>query len=287
MKPFIALGGLEFDVISAEQKLFCPGYYQLPGVSHRYRDWKKNGHGAVNLTRAITESCDVYFYRLASALGIDNMYSFLHKFGFGEKTGIDLVGEKSGLLPSREWKRERKNQAWYPGETLITGIGQGYLQVTPLQLAKATATLASNGKVITPFLVDKMVSAQGTSLDIEHSDYTIPLKQENVNSVVQGMVNVVHSDHGTAKGINKNINYQIAGKTGTAQVLGIKQNAKYDENSIDFKYRDHALFVSFAPVDDPQIAVAVVVENGGHGGSVAAPIAGEVIKQFLQEKYEN
>jgi penicillin-binding protein 2 len=132
-----------------------------------------------------------------------------------------------------------------------------------------------------------MVSAQDTSLDIEHSDYTIPLKQENVNSVVQGMVNVVHSDHGTAKGINKNINYQIAGKTGTAQVLGIKQNAKYDENSIDFKYRDHALFVSFAPVDDPQIAVAVVVENGGHGGSVAAPIAGEVIKQFLQEKYEN
>jgi penicillin-binding protein 2 len=287
MKPFIALAGLEFDVISPEQKLFCPGYYQLPGVLHRYRDWKKNGHGAVNLTRAITESCDVYFYHLASALGIDNMYSFLHKFGFGEKTGIDLVGEKSGLLPSREWKRERKNQAWYPGETLITGIGQGYLQVTPLQLAKATATLASNGKVITPFLVDKMVSAQGTSLDIEHSDYTIPLKQENVNSVVQGMVNVVHSDHGTAKGINKNINYQIAGKTGTAQVLGIKQNAKYDENSIDFKYRDHALFVSFAPVDDPQIAVAVVVENGGHGGSVAAPIAGEVIKQFLQEKYEN
>ncbi len=287
IKPFIALAGLEFDVISAEQKLFCPGYYQLPGVTHRYRDWKKNGHGAVNLTRAITESCDVYFYRLASALGIDNMYNFLHKFGFGEKTGIDLVGEKSGLLPSREWKRERKNQAWYPGETLITGIGQGYLQVTPLQLAKATATLASNGKVITPFLVDKMVSAQGTTLGIEHSDNTIPLKQEHVNSVVQGMVNVVHSEHGTAKGINKNISYQIAGKTGTAQVLGIKQNAKYDENSIDFKYRDHALFVSFAPVDDPQIAVAVVVENGGHGGSVAAPIAGEVIKQFLQEKYEN
>ena len=287
IKPFIALAGLEFDVISAEQKLFCPGYYQLPGVTHRYRDWKKNGHGVVNLTRAITESCDVYFYRLASALGIDNMYNFLHKFGFGEKTGIDLVGEKSGLLPSREWKRERKNQAWYPGETLITGIGQGYLQVTPLQLAKATATLASNGKVITPFLVDKMVSAQGTTLGIEHSDNTIPLKQEHVNSVVQGMVNVVHSEHGTAKGINKNISYQIAGKTGTAQVLGIKQNAKYDENSIDFKYRDHALFVSFAPVDDPQIAVAVVVENGGHGGSVAAPIAGEVIKQFLQEKYEN
>ena len=287
MKPFIALAGLEFDVINAGQKFFCPGFYQLPGVTHRYRDWKKGGHGAVDLTRAITESCDVYFYRLASALGIDNMYTFLHKFGFGEKTGIDLVGEKSGLLPSREWKRDRKNQAWYPGETLITGIGQGYLQVTPLQLAKATATLASNGKVMTPFLVDKMVSQQGTASGADGSNYSIPLKQENVSSVIKGMVNVVHSEHGTAKGINKNITYQIAGKTGTAQVLGIKQNAKYDENSIDFKYRDHALFVSFAPVDDPQIAVAVVVENGGHGGSVAAPIAGEVIRQFLQEKYEN
>ena len=287
IKPFIALAGLEFEVINAEQKFFCPGYYLLPGVTHRYRDWKKGGHGAVDLTRAITESCDVYFYRLASSLGIDNMYSFLHKFGFGEKTGIDLVGEKSGLLPSREWKRERKNQAWYPGETLITGIGQGYLQVTPLQLAKATATLASDGKVMTPFLVDKMLGTQSTVLGIEHSAYTIPLKQEHFNSVVRGMINVVHSEHGTAKGINKNITYQIAGKTGTAQVLGIKQNAKYDENSIDFKYRDHALFVSFAPVDDPQIAVAVVVENGGHGGSVAAPIAGEIIKQFLQENYEN
>ena len=287
VKPFVALAGLEYEAITSEQKLFCPGYYQLPGVTHKYRDWKKGGHGSVSMNQAITESCDVYFYRLAATLGIDNMVSFMQKFGFGEKTGIDLMGEKSGLLPTRQWKREKKNQAWYPGETLITGIGQGYLQVTPIQLAKATAALANQGKVITPFLVDKVVSAKGAHPGSELSSYNISVKTDNVNAVIAGMVNVVHSARGTAKGINKNINYQIAGKTGTAQVLGIKQNAKYNENNIDFKYRDHALFVSFAPVDDPKIAVVVIAENGGHGGSVAAPIAGQVIKQYLEENHEN
>jgi len=287
IKPFIALAGLEYAAISPEQKLYCPGYYQIPGVTHKYRDWKKGGHGSVDLNQAITESCDVYFYRLAATLGIDNMYSFLQKFGFGEKSGIDLMGEKSGLLPSREWKREQKNQAWYPGETLITGIGQGYLQVTPVQLARATATLANKGKVVTPFLVNKIVNVQGTRPGVEPSNNIIPLNPSNVNSVIDAMINVVHSAHGTAKGINKDISYQIAGKTGTAQVMGIKQGAKYNENNIDFKFRDHALFVSFAPANDPKIAVAVVVENGGHGGSVAAPIAGQVIKQFLQENNEN
>lgn len=287
IKPFIALAGLEYDAISPQQNLLCPGYYQLPGVSHKYRDWKKGGHGSVNLNKAITESCDVYFYRLAATLGIDHMHSFLQKFGFGEKSGIDLVGEKSGLLPSREWKRDQKNQAWYPGETLITGIGQGYHQVTPLQLARATATLANKGKVVTPFLVDKIVSPHDTRPGPEVQKDTIPLNPNNINTVIEGMINVVHSARGTAKGINQNISYQIAGKTGTAQVLGIKQNAKYNENNIDFKFRDHALFISFAPADDPKIAVAVVVENGGHGGSVAAPIAGQIIKQFLSDDNEN
>ncbi len=287
LKPFVALAGLEYEAITPEQKLFCPGYYQLPGVTHKYRDWKKGGHGSVDMNQAITESCDVYFYRLAASLGIDNMVSFMQKFGFGEKTGIDLVGEKSGLLPTREWKREKKNQAWYPGETLITGIGQGYLQVTPIQLVKATAALANQGKVITPFLVDKVVGAQGSHSGTNSNYYNVSVKTENVNAVIAGMINVVHSARGTAKGINRNINYQIAGKTGTAQVLGIKQNAKYNENSIDFKYRDHALFMSFAPVDDPKIAVVVIAENGGHGGSVAAPIAGEVIKKYLEENHEN
>jgi penicillin-binding protein 2 len=287
VKPFVALAGLEYGAINPEQKLYCPGYYQLPGVSHKYRDWKKGGHGSVDLNQALTESCDVYFYRLASMLGIDNMYNFLQKFGFGEKTGIDLMGEKSGLLPSREWKLDKKNQAWYPGETLITGIGQGYLQVTPLQLARATATLANKGKVVTPFLVGNIVNSQGSHQRTGANNNDIPLNQDNINTVINGMINVIHSEHGTAKGINRNISYQIAGKTGTAQVTGIKQGAKYNENNIDFKFRDHALFVSFAPANAPKIAVAVVVENGGHGGSVAAPIAGQVIKQFLQDYHEN
>ena len=284
IKPFIALAGLEYNAINAEHKLFCPGYYQLPNVSHHYRDWKKGGHGSVNITEAITQSCDVYFYSLASMLGIDRMHNFLQHFGFGEKSGIDLAGEKQGLLPSREWKRSQRNQSWYPGETLITGIGQGYLQVTPIQLAKATATLANKGKVVMPFLVKNTTDPAPTESDMEHPPSNITLKAENINSIISAMVNVIHDPHGTAKGISKNITYQIAGKTGTAQVFNIKQDAKYNENEIDFKLRDHALFISFAPADDPKIAVAVVVENGGHGGSVAAPIAGQVIKQFLGEQ---
>ncbi len=287
VKPFVGLAGLEYNAISAEHKLFCPGYYQLPNVSHHYRDWKKGGHGSVNMTEAITQSCDVYFYSLASILGIDRMHSFLQHFGFGEKTGIDLAGEKQGLLPSREWKRNQRNQSWYPGETLITGIGQGYLQVTPIQLAKATATLANKGKVVMPFLVKKSVNPDALGSDTKSPLDNIELKSENINSIISAMVNVIHDPHGTAKGISKDINYQIAGKTGTAQVFNIKQDAKYNENDIDFKLRDHALFISFAPADDPKIAVAVVVENGGHGGSVAAPIAGQVIKQFLGDNNES
>lgn len=282
IKPFIALAGLEYNAVNAQQKLFCPGYYQLPGVSHKYRDWRKGGHGSVNMNEAITQSCDVYFYRLAGTLGIDHIHEFLQKFGFGEKSEIDLVGEKAGLLPSREWKREQKNRAWYPGETLITGIGQGYLQVTPLQLTRATATLANKGNIVTPFLVDKIVTPHATKPGPETHKGVIPLKYTNMDSIFEGMINVVHGGRGTAKSIGRNISYQIAGKTGTAQVFNIKQNAKYNENDIDFKLRDHALFIAFAPADDPKIAVAVIAENGGHGGSVAAPIAAKVIKQFLK-----
>jgi penicillin-binding protein 2 len=154
-------------------------------------------------------------------------------------------------------------------------------------LARATATLANSGKIVTPFLVDKIVTTQTTSPGPETQQKNIPLKSNNINTIVAAMVNVVHSAHGTAKGINNDISYQIAGKTGTAQVMGIKQNARYNENNIDFKFRDHALFIAFAPADDPKIAVAVVVENGGHGGSVAAPIAGQVIKQYLIDNNEN
>lgn len=281
IKPFIALAGLEYDAINPKTKLYCPGHFQLPGSSHKYRDWRRGGHGSVDMSYAITQSCDVYFYRLALSLGIDHLQAFLQKFGFGEKSGIDLVGEKSGLLPSREWKEARKKRAWFPGETVITGIGQGYWQVTPLQLARATATLANKGSVVTPFLVDRIVTAHATKPGSEIHKGSLAIDPKHLDSVIAAMVNVVHSARGTAKSIGYGINYHIAGKTGTAQVFNIKQNARYNEKSIDLKLRDHALFVAFAPADDPQIAMAVIAENGGHGGSVAAPIASKVIRQFL------
>ncbi len=278
IKPFIGLAGLEYQVTDFYHKLFCPGYYQLPKVKHKYRDWKKWGHGKVNLNIAITQSCDVYFYDLARTLGIDKLHDFLQKFGFGEKTGLDLVGEKAGLLPSRAWKRKARNQPWYPGETLITGIGQGFLQVTPTQLARATATLANRGNIVTPYLVSKDYALTHNTRQPESQ---IELNQTNVDDIVSAMVNVVHGKRGTARRLKKGIDYQIAGKTGTAQVFSVKQEEEYDEDNIPVKLRDHALFMSFAPADDPKIAVAVIVENGRHGGSVAGPIAGKIMKRFL------
>jgi penicillin-binding protein 2 len=283
LKPFVALAGLEDSIITPSRRFNCTGAFELKNVNHKYRCWKKTGHGSVNLKDAITESCDVYFYQLANELNIERMHDFLQQFGFGEKTGIDLAGEKTGLLPSPQWKRDQKKGGWGRGETLITAIGQGYNQVTPLQLARATATLANKGQVVTPFLVNKIVSAADTRPGPEIHKDIIPLNQKNVDSVIGAMIDVIHSNRGTAYALRKDFNYQMAGKTGTAQVRGIKQNARYNENTTELKYRDHALFIAFAPAADPQIAVAVIAENGGHGGSVAAPIAARVIKQYLKD----
>ncbi|WP_404357595.1 penicillin-binding protein 2 [Methylotuvimicrobium sp. KM1] len=283
IKPFMALAGLEYQVTHPGQKTYCPGYFQLPNVKHKYRDWKRGGHGTVDLNLAIVQSCDVYFYSLALSLGIDNIHRFFTKFGFGEKSGIDLVGELSGLQPSKQWKRKARNQSWYPGETVITGIGQGYTQVTPLQLARATATLANRGKVVHPHLVGSFTD-NGILKPVEAKpEISLALNPRNIDAVVSAMINVVHSARGTARVISRGIDYQIAGKTGTAQVFTVKQEKRYNENEIAFKLRDHALFMAFAPAHDPQIAVAVIAENGGHGGSVAAPIAGKIIRQYLQE----
>ena len=281
LKPFFGLAGLEYKVTSFQQKKYCPGYYQLPNHSHKYRDWKKWGHGSVDLNDAITQSCDVYFYDLARSLGIDRLHEFMQKFGFGKKSGIDLVGETSGLFPSKSWKRKRRNQSWFPGETLITGIGQGFIQVTALQLARATATLANRGKIVTPVLAARIVHSDATTITDKNPGQPLDLNTANLDNIILAMTNVVHGPRGTAKKIGLDIPYQIAGKTGTAQVFSVKQEEKYNEDEIEFKLRDHALFIAFAPADAPQIAVAVIVENGGHGGSVAAPIAAKVIKQFI------
>lgn len=284
VKPFVALAGLEYRVANHDQKLYCPGFYQLANASHRFRDWKKGGHGFVNMKSAIVQSCDVYFYDLAYNLGIDRIYNLLHQFGFGSETGIDIHGEKSGLLPSPEWKRRAKGQVWFPGETLITGIGQGFTQATPLQLAKATALIANPNKPIRPHLVNKISYLDGTKDVTQKSLKPLDVDPGNLNFIISSMTDVVHSARGTAKRISDGIDYRIAGKTGTAQVFTVKQEEKYEEKDVDKRLRDHALFIAFAPVDNPSIAISVIVENGGHGSSVAAPIARKIIDQYLSAK---
>lgn len=284
IKPFVGLGGLEMKAISLDQNVFCPGFYTLKGRAHQYRDWKRGGHGSVSLDKAIVESCDVYFYTLAHALGIDRLHDFLTRFGFGVKTGIDVTGELEALMPSPEWKRRVHSQPWYPGETLIAGIGQGYTLVTPLQLAVATATLANRGKRWLPALAkaaEDSVSHALTPLAGEPLEQVPIVNPAHWQSVVDAMVRVVHSDHGTARRIGLDAQYTIAGKTGTAQVFGIKQDEKYVEEKVAERLRDHALFIAFAPADDPRIAIAVIVENGSHGSTAAAPVARQMMDRYF------
>ncbi len=287
IKPFVALAGLETGVVEHDHSVNCPGYYRLPGDNHRYRCWKERGHGKVDVNKSISESCDVFYYQLARALKIDRLHDYMTLFGFGEKTGVDLLdvsNEPSGLFPSRDWKRRTHGQSWYPGETLITGIGQGFTLVTPLQLASATATLANRGVRVRPRLVQEIEdihSGEKNRIWPQQINEIPKVEQEHWDQIIQAMQDVVHSPTGTARRLSKDIPYTIAGKTGTAQVIGIKQDEKYDETKIAKKYHDHGLFVAFAPVEEPEIAVAVIVENGGSGSSSAAPVAGKIIKAWL------
>jgi len=276
VKPFIGLAGLENQVTHFNQKTFCRGYYQLPKYKHKYRCWKKRGHGRVNMQTAIIQSCDVYFYDLAVKLGIDRLHDFLSKFHFGQKTGIDLVGEKRAILPSRAWKKKRKGVVWYPGETVNTGIGQGYFTVTPLQLASATAALANGGLYIIPHLL-----MESSGKPYLKKAKKIPLKSKyNLQNIQYAMLQVIEGARGTAKRI-RSTKYQIAGKTGTAQVFSVAQDKEYKNLNVSKKNQDHALFVTYAPVDKPTIAIGIIVENAGHGGSVAAPIAKKVMDAWI------
>jgi len=286
-KPFYGLLGLESAVSTKDQTIFCPGFYKLPNEERRYRDWKKQGHGHMDLHDAITQSCDVYFYDLAYRMGIDRMSEFMAKFGFGVKTGVDSTGERNGLLPSREWKRGHDGMPWFPGETLITGIGQGALLVTPLQLANSTAAFSTKGVRYRPHLVKTIeYIPEYNRIDaISQIVEQYPLQREkNWQHVHDAMVSVVHGLRGTAHySIGRDIEYKVAGKTGTAQVFEIAQDEEYEEDEVIEKLRDHALFISYAPADNPRIAVAVIVENGGHGSSVAAPIARQIMDAYLLE----
>jgi penicillin-binding protein 2 len=281
----MALAGLELGLRKPSDSIVDPGYYSLPNSRHQFRDWKVGGHGVVDLRRAISQSCDTYFYRLAVDMGIDRMHDYLAKFGLGEKSGIDLDGESSGLLPSREWKQRRWKKIWYPGETVIAGIGQGYHLTTPLQLVTATAMLANGGKRIEPRLVQAVRDPLSHAWQLQPSavPVQVPIKPANLELVRAGMMDVMRPG-GTAAAAAAGAPYTIAGKTGTAQVVGIKQGAKYDTKRLARKLQDHALFIAYAPAENPTIAIAVMVENGGHGGGTAAPIARAVFDYYLTGK---
>ena len=284
-KPFVAMAGLENGKREPPFSISDPGFFTLPGSSHRYRDWKPSGHGSVDIQRAITVSCDTFFYGLAMDLGIEKLTSFVSHFGFGKKTGLDIHGEIGGLLPTPDWKWRRWKQRWYPGETVIVGIGQGYTLVTPMQLAYATATLANNGVAMRPHLVSS-IQANNTGVNrpipIEIVD-RVDLQQRNIEIVRAGMIGVTQPG-GTAVAVGANSPYLVAAKTGTAQVVGIRQNEKYNASKLDERHRDHALFIAYAPADDPKIALAIIVENGEHGGSTAGPIARKVMDYYLLGK---
>jgi len=284
-KPFVALAGLEAGKRLPPYSIQDPGFFTLPGNRHRYRDWKPSGHGVVDIQKAITISCDTFFYGLAQELGIENLTNFVRHFGFGKRSEFDIKGEIEGLLPTPEWKKRRFKQPWYPGETVIVGIGQGYTLVTPLQLAQATAILANQGVAMRPHLVTEIQNElSGKRQMIAHKILDrVQLNPNNVEIVKRGMVDVTLPG-GTAASVGANAGYSIAAKTGTAQVIGIKQNEKYNESAINERHRDHALFIAYAPAEDPTIALAVIVENGGHGGSAAGPIARKVMDYYLLGK---
>lgn len=285
LKPFLALAGLEENLRTPVWSMWDPGYFSLPGRNYKFRDWKKGGHGQVNLHKAIVESVDTYFYKLADELGIDTIHRYLTRFGFGAKTGIDLPSESTGVAPSRDWKKRRFGAPWYPGDTISVGIGQGYNLVTPLQLAVATAGIANGHSLIQPVLT-KVALDPTIKKDLSSIAPTrvrpLRMSPQNVKVLQKAMEDVMRPG-GTAANAAAGATYTMAGKTGTAQVFSLK-GEDYDENTIDKKSRDHALFIAYAPADDPTIALAVIVENGGHGGSVAAPIARKVFDAYFKSQ---
>ncbi len=288
IKPMLALAALESGATNLTRRTVCRGFFTLPNTTHRYRDWKPEGHGEVDLHDALEQSCDVYFYEISGDIGIDRMHYFLDQFGLGHATGVDVSGEHPGLVPSREWKRknfrEPTDQRWYNGETVIASIGQGYMLATPLQLASAAGALATRGIRYEPHLVaaveDGLTGKRTLVAPARVDDVRID-SDEHWDVVLGAMHDVMQSVRGTAWAAGGNAPYQMAGKSGTSQLFSISQEDEYDEDEIDERLRDHALFISFAPIDNPRIAVAVVVENGSSGSRVAAPIARAIMDEYL------
>lgn len=287
IKPILGLAALQLGVVNLTHRHLCKGHYSLPGNTHRYRDWLSTGHGSVNLHNAISQSCDVFFYEISEQIGIDRMHNYLDQFGLGQKTNIELTGERVGLIPSTLWKKtmfsKNEDKTWFPGETVIASIGQGYMLATPLQLANATAALATRGKRFKPKLVsaieDPLSKTKVKSEPLQLND----IKVDSVTyweEIISAMHNVMQGS-GTAKNVGSGAPYKMAGKSGTVQVVSVGQEEEYDQENLDERFQDHALFVAFAPLHNPQIAVAVIVENGNSGSRVAAPIAKRIMDQYL------
>ena len=282
IKPMVAIAGLDAGVITPSTRVFDPGFYQLPNNKHKYRNWNRYGDGWVDLDLALARSNDTYFYDLAHKLGVDRLHEYMSRFGFGQRVSLDMFEETAGLMPSREWKRNRYRQAWYPGETLILGIGQGYMQTTPLQLAQATALMASRGKWIRPHLARRVNGVQPVDTD---PPADIVLRDPKAWEPARlGMEHVLHGARGTARKVGEAAAYRIAGKSGTAQVVAIKQGERYNREKTQERHRDHALFIAYAPAEKPAIAVAVMVENGESGSGVAAPVAKQVLDAWLLDE---
>lgn len=282
-KMITALAGLEEGVIDLESVYYCPGYHAFG--NRIYRCWKWAGHGAVNLIRAIAESCDVYFYQVGQQVGVDGLAKYAKKLGLGVKTGLEIEHEKAGLIPTKKWKRGRYNQKWHEGETLSIAIGQGYNLVTPLQMAVMTSILANGGKKYRPQIVEKVVSPNGEVVERLEPELLEELTgmDRHLHLIQEGMHEVVQGKRGTARRARIE-GIEIAGKTGTAQVVKLAQYKHLKEEDIPYKYRDHAWFTCYAPADNPEIAVTVLVEHGLHGSSGAAPIAKAVLETYFAER---
>ena len=281
LKPLFGLIGLQNDIFDLDFAIDDPGYFYMEGIERPWRDHNsdRGGHGiGVDLAEAIIESCDVFFYTIGVKIGIDLLAKDSAKFSLGERTGIDLYGEQEGIMPTRQWKLKYRNESWFDGDTINMSIGQGFMLTTPLQLAVMTARIASRGKPVTPRLLKAI---NGKEVEIQKTGETIQIDNKYWDYVHQAMEDVVHSSHGTAVGISQGLNYKIAGKTGTAQVISINEEEEYDSSKIDERKWDHALFIAFAPANDPKIAVGLIVENGEHGSLTAAPIARNVIDAYM------
>ena len=286
LKPFVGLAGLELGLVTAQDRVFSSGGYYLPGVSRPFRDWKKGGHGWVNMLDALEQSVNTYFYQLAFDMGIDRMHDYLDQFGFGKKTGLDLLGENSGVLPSRAWKRGRYAEPWYPGETVIAGIGQGFNVVTPVQLANALATLANGGTRYKPRLLYATKHAGNERAEMVRAPVVqqVPvIDQANWDLIHAGMRLVVHGEKGTARAIKPESGFEIAGKSGTSQVATQEVDEDMDDLTEEH-LRHHALFIAYAPFEQPSIVVVIVIEHGGGGSREAAPVARAVIDAWLSQE---